>query len=284
MVPPDTDCGLLRWCTLVMGLQVLGMFPFKLSKTHSTPKFSILLCLWSIFLQVTMIWMGILTFKVLVVHRITTSINSMAMAYCLIFLFASYTIVSFYMLVKSRTLGFMLVNFSKALQTTEPEKDKRCCQKGLVVFLTPIIFLASFILWYCIVVEKFKSPFIITIIIITTALYMSLKLTILQLSTKLFDLLTRPLVTAMEIMAKSSVHAVSANPEDFFTYRTRASILRNNMKILVSLHNMELKICQVSEYAFRKVLVMPTCNRLFLKIHETKKITNIMDDIIFFSF
>ncbi|KAK3871616.1 hypothetical protein Pcinc_023269 [Petrolisthes cinctipes] len=146
-LPPESTLGLIPWRALIVGLQVVGAFPYIVGKGDQKPRFSISLFLWSIFIHMFSL-AGILT-----VMRFTSSYLSMPAALgskaffysgCVTLVTASLSPLA--LMINSKKLA----NF---LWDTGSEADIQPNTRGKWSFLVPLLVCLSMILfslWYTI--------------------------------------------------------------------------------------------------------------------------------------
>lgn len=150
-LPQETQLGHIPWKSLVLGLQVVGAFPYTVSKRHQRPQFSIPLFLWSIFINSSSFSGILLTIRLGASFLLTSELGSRAFFYscCTTMVAASLSPITVSM--SSKKLANFLADISS------DEQDIQSHPRWKWSFLVPVFValgMHSFSVWYIVNIMK----------------------------------------------------------------------------------------------------------------------------------
>ncbi|KAK4314931.1 hypothetical protein Pmani_013800 [Petrolisthes manimaculis] len=135
-LPPESTLGLIPWRALVVGLQVVGAFPYILGKGNQKPRFSIPLFLWSIFIH-----MFSLT-GILMVVRFTSSylsisaaVGSKAFFYSGCTTLVTFSLSPLALMINSKKLAYFLWDTDLIEKTTSVLSKHLAAQANVILQL-----------------------------------------------------------------------------------------------------------------------------------------------------
>lgn len=242
MLPDNTEVGVMSWRALVRGMQVLGMFPYIVPKTgvHTEPQFSLILCLWGIFVQLFAYGAAIDLIRFWFAPLLSPNIGSVTFAASLSSIHLSSTIASTIMLVNSKHLASLLADFSTTPKQTSDVDKQRFPKRRLCSALILNLGLNIFGLWYFV-----GAPFVRnTVIFVYFTLYSQVifwsLIASIDLSNKSFDLLSSQILVIARDTVKTSTSLLDPVSGDL--------VHEEDIKtVLFSLQEMDRKIRQVSK-------------------------------------
>lgn len=230
-------------------LQLIGTFPFTVSRSNiSAPKFSIPLCLWSIFFQVFNVCTTILATKTLLLPLLTSNIGNVVFVLSFgCFLFSVPLVLSI-MLVRSRKLVSALVDISTNLRENECDENNNLYNRKFKFILILYTSLSIFDVWYLVVICDMNTVISLVCVYVNMNCFFWSLVIIHDLSQKSFSQLSDQVVIAAEATVESwmSLHyssftKLSRNPVN------ELSVSETELRTLtVSLHQLECKISHVS--------------------------------------
>lgn len=246
-LPRDTKAGTMSWRSLVLALQLLGMFPFSVSKAHSTPKFSLLLCLWSVVWQSFTVFLCFLVVRDLIFPIMLPNVGSVAFIYGVILLQVSQVLMSLTMLVHSSKLSKILVYITSVPELSESAAQKRSYIIGNIALAIVIIGSGIFCIWYCIYAVDILTVIELLCYCIYSQGFYYQSFAMLNLSTKSFDLLSSHILDAAKAL-ESCTTTLPSTTRKSSPYSTRAGVVSDASmpSLLQHLHDIEYKACQVS--------------------------------------
>lgn len=237
MLPQNTEVGIFSWRFLVLSLQLFGMFPFSVSSAHRTPKFSPLLFLWSVFLVFFTIYVSYFTVTDLLFPLMIPNVGSTTFIYSVSFMLVSQIFMSVTMLIHSSKLSEILADIASVPELCKPAENDRSYMLSCVVLVLINGGGAAFCYWYSVYIMGIQTVIqVVCLSLYSVALY-SPNFIILDLSTKVFDLLSRQLLNATIVVS----HTSRDSTRDFVPDTTLPSLY-------LHLHDIERKIYQVSKF------------------------------------
>lgn len=144
-MPEETQLGPIPWRTLVLGLQVIGAFPYMVGKRDQRPRFNIPLFLWSIFISSFSVSGIFLVLRLGASVILTSEVGSRAFFYSASTTLVATSLSPVTLLISSKKLASFLAD------TGSDQQGIQSHARWKWSFLVPVLVLLgmfSFSIWY----------------------------------------------------------------------------------------------------------------------------------------
>lgn len=234
-LPRDTEVGAMTWSTLVLGLQVIGAFPYTVGKEVQKPKFSIPLLLWFIFQQVFSLT-GILVIMKIVHQDIESDVGQQTMFYSFFTLLTCITISPLLLMINNQKIADMVREMGSQEEPMPCPKRKWITNK-FSAFLMLLQFCAlMFVTLFYAVKNMFNLFELLCVMEVNMFLMFSYFLS-LELIDKTYDHFSQRLSKAADDLHRTASSISFVNNAE------------NGSEVFISaLHSFQLKVWKVSEY------------------------------------
>lgn len=154
MLPPDTTSNLMPWRLMVTVIQMSGCFPYKMLEGGGLPKFSLVLCLWSVFLELFLCTRLSVIYQAISKLYLTHELGIVAFVYLVLINMTVICITPFLVAVKSASLAVLLSDLSRKEGCSPIPILHWCGRPKTIAVLSLFIFLTVFSTIYMTSLEK----------------------------------------------------------------------------------------------------------------------------------
>lgn len=241
-LPQESNCGSLSWRFLILGLQFIGAFPYTVSELNQTPRFSIKLCLWSIYMQTSSIFTGAMMASWIVLPLLTPDVGNMAFIYSSLLMFLATTATPLVMAFSSKKLANLLSGLGAEERVKVQARKNWYCNRRTIVFNIAFLAYQCFVITFAIIFIQLGSLVEKIYTLIAGFVFFLETFLPLEISEKTFDLLSKQLTFA----ANLTFDIASANRE-------------NTAAIFSALHSLDCTVRKVSPKIIISVQCLERC-------------------------
>lgn len=196
---------------MVLGLQVVGAFPYTLGKRDQKPRFNIPLFLWSIFIPLLSVSGNLLTIIYGASYLLKSEVGSKAFFYSAATMFIATSLSPVTLLIKSKKLAGFLADIGSDQQDIQSHPSRKWS------FLVPVLVvlgMCSFCIWYIGHTLKpntaLEGVFIFLVMTLTSLNF----LLTLDLLDKTTSVLSQQLVAASDFAVLAETQKIDTTEED----------------------------------------------------------------------